>query len=407
MTITDSTCYQASSGTSLTGTVTAAAGDIVLATVSTRSATTLPSGWTQLYYSDIFDSSTGQRMYMIYKQVDSAGSVSCQVTQTSSGRMYINLIAVAGYTSVAYYAANIATGTSISAPDKTAGDAVIWGCSCAYWITSAPYGDWATSPADLTLVSLDDASYQPRNGNFIDDGSGAATDRTFIPSLGTAYPICIAAVRFYMGYEASGHAIYASTDVQAVTDYASSVIAWTSSMPENTTISVSAVCAASTPDDEDYQDCTNGLEIPGLTVGDDLSGQTLYIKIDLTTTDDTVTPSLSALGIVVKDATDETAIVLTMQTLKRFRNVEGDLTVTYDATVGNLAGEGGPVLSFSKTFSPVDLIQKPNPHDPENIDMSVSAVGTLTRIYYTNAKEEEAIEITISATGTLTHIDDI
>lgn len=104
------------------------------------------------------------------------------------------------------------------------------------------------------------------------------------------------------------------------------------------------------------------------------------------------------------------AILLTMQPLKRFHNVEGSLAVSYDSTIGNLAGAGGPVESFSVSFTPDALVQKPNPHDPEHIEIAgISVTAPLIRIYYSNYQTgEERIEITsVTAAGVLTHINDL
>ena len=106
--------------------------------------------------------------------------------------------------------------------------------------------------------------------------------------------------------------------------------------------------------------------------------------------------------------TEENTILLTIAANDRFESVVGNLTVAYDAAKGNLAGAGGPVASFSVSFTPADLLAKPNQNDQENIEISaIVAIGTLTAIYYTNSKEEENIEITAGVTGTITHIDDI
>ena len=107
---------------------------------------------------------------------------------------------------------------------------------------------------------------------------------------------------------------------------------------------------------------------------------------------------------------DEYAILLSILPLDRFHRVQGDLTVTYDSTLGNLAGYGGPVASFTVPFTPKDLVNKPHPHDPERIELaSLAVTGTLIHIYYSDLNEAyEHIEITnISAAGVLTHIDDL
>lgn len=91
-----------------------------------------------------------------------------------------------------------------------------------------------------------------------------------------------------------------------------------------------------------------------------------------------------------------------------FQNVVGKIKVKFDSTKGTLSGYGGPVESFETTFLPEDLEYKPNPHNPEHIEVSVSATGNLIRIYHKNCREKEHISITnITAVGTLTKVEDI
>lgn len=98
---------------------------------------------------------------------------------------------------------------------------------------------------------------------------------------------------------------------------------------------------------------------------------------------------------------------LDMKPTERFPSAAGSITISYDSSVGNLAGLGGPVASFSETFTPEDLIAKPHQNDQEHINVNVSATGALTRIYYTNTKGDEHINVSVSAVGVLTSINDI
>lgn len=86
----------------------------------------------------------------------------------------------------------------------------------------------------------------------------------------------------------------------------------------------------------------------------------------------------------------------------------GGITVAYDGS-GTLMGQGGPVLAFERTFTPVDLGPKNNPHVLEHIAVSdVKAVGALMRIQYTSRYGTEHMELSdITAIGALTHVDDI
>lgn len=99
----------------------------------------------------------------------------------------------------------------------------------------------------------------------------------------------------------------------------------------------------------------------------------------------------------------DNTIVLTMRTFKRFNNVEGDLTVKYDAHIGNLTGKGGFVDSFEVDFGPEDLVPMPNPWDDEYFSVVASAEVDFLRVIYNEAPEEE--KFTVSATAEVEHID--
>lgn len=75
-------------------------------------------------------------------------------------------------------------------------------------------------------------------------------------------------------------------------------------------------------------------------------------------------------------------ILLTMKPDKPFRNVEGELTVKYNAGLGNLSGAGGAVESFEKKFAPEGLVQQPNPYAPETITVSQSIDVDFKKVLY-------------------------
>ena len=100
-------------------------------------------------------------------------------------------------------------------------------------------------------------------------------------------------------------------------------------------------------------------------------------------------------------------LVIEMAPLTRFESAVGNVNVAYSG--GLLMGEGGAVAAFTQSFSPSDLAYKGDQNDAEHIEMSATAEGTLTRIYYTNTSPQEMghIEMSVAATGTLTKINDI
>lgn len=91
--------------------------------------------------------------------------------------------------------------------------------------------------------------------------------------------------------------------------------------------------------------------------------------------------------------------------MESIRNAAGPITVAYEP--GTLAGIGGPVEAFSRTFVPTGLLPKNNPNGVEHVEVSVHAVGVLKTTTYHDTYGPEHIEIIVAASGALTHIDDI
>lgn len=94
---------------------------------------------------------------------------------------------------------------------------------------------------------------------------------------------------------------------------------------------------------------------------------------------------------------------------RSFQNVTGDITVVFDSEKGSLSGQGGPVASFEKSFTPEGLEYKPNIHNPNHIEITnLKAIGNLIKINYKNTKNDEHIEImAVKAEGLLTKVEDI
>ena len=199
-------------------------------------------------------------------------------------------------------------------------------------------------------------------------------------------------------YKASGNAIFTATGITATV--ATSSINWAESKPPGTTLTVSV-----STDGTNYSAVTKGGTL--LAAGTVLDNATIHIKVEMATTDATVTPTLSNLAISLQSAEDRYSIILEMEPLQRFESAAGNISVAYAG--GSIMGEGGPVAAFTQTFSPSDLAYKGDQNDAEHIEMSASAVGTLTRIYYTNTAAQDMghIEMSVTATGTLTNVSDI
>lgn len=202
-------------------------------------------------------------------------------------------------------------------------------------------------------------------------------------------------------YKPSGSWRSPAIPLTNVTSYASSTISWAEDKPTGTDIVVSAAITNNTTPPESFIPVTNGGSIPTLEEGEDLSSKYLWIKVDLSTSDITVSPKISNLNAIVTSDADNRFLLLRIDPLQRFNNVEGDITVSYDQSKGTLSGEGGTVQSFTRSFTPVDLetARKPNPHHAENITVTnTTVVINLKPIRYVRVEQHSDDRDTISAT---------
>lgn len=200
-------------------------------------------------------------------------------------------------------------------------------------------------------------------------------------------------------YASEGIAMYYVTGMDAI-DVAGSGIFWVEDVPEDTTLTVFVSL-----DGEDFTIVDNAGPI--VEPGADVTG--LWIKIKMETENIYVTPSFSQLRLWFIDVNDEHVLILYMNSRDRFCSAVGDISLAYDASIGNLSGVGGPVDDFSLTFTPEDLIAKPHQHIRELIEVNLIANGGLLRVYHSFYKsDDEHIDVSnISAIGVLTDIDDI
>lgn len=377
MRITDSKCYEVASGTNLTGTVSANAGDIVLATISHRSSFTNPNGWTKLYESIAVNSSFAQRMVFAIKKIEATGQVSFTATQSSTGRIYLNLISIGGIDNIEnanYEAINTTPTTIVDAPDKKEGEKLIWGCTAPLWAISN-YKSWSTIPNDLQMISLPTTT-QARQANFVDFGNGAVTGRKFAPDAGTGSEVVVNAVRLIREYKTPK--VYITDVIQLSGQYR---INWISEQSNNTNIKIEISMSGV---QGSFVEVQNGDVIE--------FNDSLWIRVTLSTTDSNKTPILKSLWLEDASA-PQNKILITMKPLSRFASVEGDLTVSYDASKGNLTGVGGAVESFQVEFAPTDLIPEPNPHIEEYITVSPSIEVDFIPIDYVNSYETENISV--------------
>ena len=186
---------------------------------------------------------------------------------------------------------------------------------------------------------------------------------------------------------------------------AGSKIIWVDDLPEGTAVSVYSKTSSGV-----YGLCTNGGSLSGVKPGSEYSDETLFIKVEMSTTDPLLTPTLSNLFVQLLAEGDDHILVLSFSpgNTSSIQNAVDEVVIAYDGT-GTLMGEGGPVLAFEHSFAPQGLVPKNNPHDAEHIELlDIVANVALSKIHYNYAYETEHVELAdMLATGALIHVDDI
>lgn len=396
-------CCEVPSGTSLTATMYAFTDNWVFASVTTRAAATYPAGWTLLHESAMTDAFP-QKMAFLCKKATADEPVTLTVQQASATRLYINLIRFEDVLRFEYHPGTEHIFETDSggryAVNRPEYRKLVWGCSGYYWTTSSPYPLWTCE--ELGTAICIGKTTQSRQANFIDESE--AVTRTFVsPATDIGVVIdCVEIVDHVVHYASEGTAEFTVTAMQQITSFSDAQLTWSEDTPESTAVNVYAKV-----DDGEYLRCTNGTAPPCLEQGEDYSESTLYIKAVLTTDDPSVTPAIYGIRLVIHDVTDANVIVLHFATgnLTSIQNAAGDITVAYAG--GTLMGRGGPVLAFSRTFTPEDLIFKGHQNDTEHIEVDLSVSGELKRVDYINTRELEHIEVNISVEGQLINIKDI
>lgn len=203
-------------------------------------------------------------------------------------------------------------------------------------------------------------------------------------------------------YVPNGTAEFMATRMSEVTEAVETCIDWDEDVPEGTTLQV-----FSKINNGEYTKCEKGAPIPGINTGMDLSNSDLRIKVEMATSDPSITPSVSRISLYFQTEDDSKVISLRLGAgnVNSIQNAAGEVDIEYNG--GVLSGSGGPVEPFVYSFIPSGLKPKNNPNNIEHIKLSVRANGELKRVIYQDTQGTEHIGIAVSAVGVLTHIDDI
>ncbi len=173
------------SDVSITASVYAQTGDIILATIMYRDINDMvtPDGWTLLFNSNAtaIDSDLYHRFGFFTKKITFDGEVSVTFNQTASARMSLNLITVKNANDIVYkseytqYFPDETVNRFVGIPNKENNDTkLIWGLTSALWNTvTFPSGLWQILPFDVEIFQISDYKFSPRLCNIIDLGNGS------------------------------------------------------------------------------------------------------------------------------------------------------------------------------------------------------------------------------------------
>lgn len=107
---------------------------------------------------------------------------------------------------------------------------------------------------------------------------------------------------------------------------------------------------------------------------------------------------------------DEKSIYVWLWLDDRLKYPVDQINVSYDKSVGNLSGaQSAQVDSFSLTFAPTNLTPFFNPHNAENIDVTITHKNELIHIFYEfyQAAEDGNISVAVTHANKIIHVDDL
>ena len=107
---------------------------------------------------------------------------------------------------------------------------------------------------------------------------------------------------------------------------------------------------------------------------------------------------------------DEKSVYVWLWLDDRLKYPVDQINVAYDKSVGNLVGaQSAQVDSFSLTFAPTNLTPFFNPHNAENIDVTMTHENELIRIFYEmyQADEDGNISVTMTHANEVIHVNDL
>lgn len=187
-------------------------------------------------------------------------------------------------------------------------------------------------------------------------------------------------------------------DLSKLTEVAGSLIRWNEQLPEGTSVVLKAATSNSVPTAEEYAEVTSGGSVVSV---DTPTTHKLFVKVELATTVPTITPEVNNLDIQVWSNVADNKIALVLPKSSRIRNARGNVTVEYDASKGNVSGQGAAIDSFIEEFLPTGLVRQDNPMSVDNVAATADVIATLFKIDYKQGQDTPTSKVTATADVTM------
>jgi hypothetical protein len=146
--------------------------------------------------------------------------------------------------------------------------------------------------------------------------------------------------------------------------------------------------------------------MPCFTAEQDLDGLNLWVKVEMSTTDEEITPDLTDLSWSVTSAADLKKLKVSLAYEDRLKYPQGNVVVDF---TGSLLGPfNAAVAPFTEEFIPANITPTFNPNDLEHLELETSVTVERILVTYTDYRgDHEHLSFAPGAAGIRYHINDI
>ncbi len=181
--------------------------------------------------------------------------------------------------------------------------------------------------------------------------------------------------------ELAGDRVSNALSLDEIKDVESSLIEWSSDEPTDTSIGIStAINEDPNTAPTNWTEATSGSSIPGINVGDDLTGKYLWAKQDLSTADSSFTPKLHSLTATIEEIGEDVYVedgyrIANAISLDEIRDVESSLIEWNSAEPTNTTITVSTALNEDSNTAPAEWQEATNESSIPGITESDNLFG--------------------------------